>query len=333
MVSVIIVNYNGEKIIINCLSSLIEQTYQNFHILIIDNFSSDGSVETIDGFLEKKSLKHKAVVISLKENLGFAGGNIEALKHTPKEKYIVLLNNDTEVDKKWLEQLIFHMEENPDVGICASKLVTYGANCIDSAGDGYTMFLKGDKRGEGQEQCRYETKEYVFGACAGAAIYRREMLEEIGFLDEDFFLIYEDTDLNFRAQLAGWKVMYVPTAIVQHKVRSSIGELSDKAIYYSLRNSELVRIKNIPLGIFFRCLPWFIIGGIGELIYFSFRHKRFRLYLRAKMDALKMFPLMLKKRKEIMKNKKVSNKYIMSIITSIWQRDFFLSKIRKFFHG
>ena len=86
------------------------------------------------------------------------------------------------------------------------------------------------------------------------------MLEQIGFLDTDFFLIHEDTDLNFRAQLAGWKVLYVPTAIVHHKVRSSIGIMSDMAVYYSLRNSELVRIKNVPFGVFLRCFPEFILG-------------------------------------------------------------------------
>jgi len=159
------------------------------------------------------------------------------------------------------------------------------------------------------------------------------MIDEIGFFDEDFFLIYEDTDLNFRAQLAGWKVLYVPDAIVYHKVRSSIGVMSEVAAYYSLRNSELVRIKNVPFCIFLICLPELILSIIVEFIYFAFRHKKIRLYLKAKWDALLMFPVMLKKRKSIMKTKKVTDKYLLSIITSVFQRGYFKTKAKKFLYG
>ena len=125
------------------------------------------------------------------------------------------------------------------VGICASKLIVYGTNIIDSAGDGFSTSLKGFKRGEGENATLYNKRENVFGACAGAAIYRRKMIEEIGFLDEDFFLILEDTDLNLRAQRHEWKVLYVPEAIVFHKVGYSIGNKSDKSYYYALRNNKL----------------------------------------------------------------------------------------------
>jgi GT2 family glycosyltransferase len=271
-------------------------------------------------------------VISVSRNSGFSEGNRLGFLQSCRQ-FIALLNNDTEPAEDWLKQLVSAIQKNPDVGICASKLIAYENGIIDSAGDRFTMLLKGDKRGEGQSASWYVSEEHVFGACAGAALYRRKMFDEIGFFDEDFFLIHEDTDLNFRAQLAGWKVLYVPSAIVQHKVRSTIGEMSDLAIYYSVRNSELVRIKNVPLSIFVRCLPWSIISEISEFIYFALKHKRFSLYFKAKMDALKLFPSMLKKRKQIMKNKKVSNKYIMSIITPMWEKDFFMSKLRKFIRG
>lgn len=104
------------------------------------------------------------------------------------------------------------------------------------------------------------------------------MIEEVGFLDEDFFLIHEDTDLNFRAHLYGWKVLCVPTAIVHHKVRSSIGHMSDMAVYYTLRNSELVRMKNIPISLCLNCLPEFILGMVTEFLYFAIKHRRMLLY-------------------------------------------------------
>ena len=153
-------------------------------------------------------------------------------------------------DEKWLEELVRQMDRDSRIGVCASKLMVYNSNRIDSAGDGYTRTLKGFKHGEGEESNKFNEQKFVFGACAGAALYRKEMLEQIGFLDEDFFLIHEDTDLNFSAQLAGWKVLYVPTAMVHHKVRSSIGIMSDMAVYYTLRNNEFVRIKNVPFGVF-----------------------------------------------------------------------------------
>jgi len=172
----------------------------------------------------------------------------------------------------------------------------------------------------------------VFGACAGAALYRRTMLEEIGFFDEDFFLIHEDTDLNFRAQLAGWKVLYVPTALVHHKVNSSIGRMSDMAIYHGLRNSALVRVKNVPFQIFIRCLPEFIIGMITEFIYFVVRHRKLGLYAKAKIDAIKLLPKMLKKRRLIMKNRRVSNDYVLRMMTPAWCRYFLRTKIKKFIY-
>ncbi len=271
-------------------------------------------------------------LVPLDKNLGFTGGNIEDSKHANGD-YIALLNNDVEVDNYWLEELVIAMDSHLDVGTCASKMIVHGTNVIDSAGDGYATSLKGFKRGEGESSKKLTRQEYVFGACAGAALYRRKMLDGIGFFDEDFFLIHEDTDLNFRAQLMGWKILYVPTAIVYHKVRSSIGRMSDMAVYYTLRNSEFVRIKNVPFGIFLKCLPEFIIGMLTEFVYFAIRHKRFRLYFKAKMDALKMLPKMIKKRKVIMKHKKVSNNYLHSIMTSVWQGDFLKAKIKKLFYG
>ena len=329
-VSIIIINYNSNGLIIDCLKALEAQLFKDFEIILVDNNSSDNSLQTVNAYLKNNPLTCPIRLISLSTNLGFTGGNLVGLGCTEAE-YIALLNNDTEPHRDWLYNLVAGIDTNTDVGICASKLLVFGADVIDSAGDGYATSLKGYKRGEGEDKGKYDEQKYVFGACAGAVLYRQKMLEEIGFFDDDFFLIHEDTDLNLRAQIAGWKVLYVPTAVVYHKVRSSIGHMSDLAVYYTLRNSEFVRIKNIPCSIFLRCLPEFIIGTIAEFLYFALKHRKLRLYINAKLDVLKLLPKMLKKRRTIVKNKKVSSKYLYSIMTSVWNKEFIAQKAQKFF--
>lgn len=331
-VSIIIVNYNGKDLIASCLKALERQIFKNFEIILVDNGSSDDSMYEIQKFLRKSLITPIVKLVPLNINRGFTGGNTEGIKYA-KGEYIALLNNDTEPDDRWLEELVKAMDANPNVGICASKMIVYGTDIIDTTGHIFSHFLKAFKRGEGEKCSLYNEQDFVFGACGGAVLYRAEMLDIIGFYDEDFFLIHEDVDMDFRAQLHGWKVLYVPTAIVHHKVRSSIIHMSDIAVYYSLRNAEFVRIKNIPLGIFLICLPQYMLGIITEFIYFALKHGKVTLYFKAKMDAIKMIPAMLKKRKLIMKNKSVTNRYLFSIMTPIWQKKFLKARIKKFLFG
>jgi len=332
-VSVIVINYNGGDLTNNCLGALETQSFKDFEIILVDNGSTDNSLEGIRNFLEKRHLTQPLKIISLDVNLGFSGGNLAGIDKAEAE-YIALLNNDTEPDRSWLGNLVKAMEANPDIGICASKMIVHGTDVIDSAGDGFSTLLKGFKRGEGEDKGKYNREELVFGACAGAALYRRKMLEEIGFFDKDFFLIQEDTDLNLRAQLAGWKVMFVPTAVVHHKVRSTIGHMSDDAVYYSLRNSELVRLKNIPFIIFLRCFPEFVVAEIADFLYFAVKHRKLKCYLKAKIDVILSLKSTLGKRKHVMQNiKKVGTSYLYSVMTPVWDRRFFVAKVRKLFHG
>jgi len=329
-VSVIVINYNGGNLTNNCLGALEGQSFKDFEIILVDNGSTDNSLEGIRNFSEKRHLTQPLKIISLDVNLGFSGGNLAGVDKAEAE-YIALLNNDTEPDRRWLGNLVKAMEANPEVGIVATKMIVYGKDIIDSAGDGFSMNLKGFKRGEGENQEKYDQEEYIFGACAGAALYRRTMLEEIGFFDEEFFLIHEDTDLNFRAQLAGWKVMFVPTAVVYHKVRSTIGHMSDDAVYYTLRNSELVRLKNIPFIIFLRCLPEFLAAEIADFFYFAVKHGKLKPYVKAKIDALRSLKRTLGERRNVMQNKKVNTSYLFAMMTPLWQKDFIAAKMKKFF--
>ena len=331
-VSLIVINYNGRGMTIGCLKAMEAQSFKDFEALVVDNGSLDDSLYEIKEFLKETAIAPLVKLISLNKNLGFAGGNLEGLRYA-KGEYIALLNNDTEPDERWLEELVNAMDTHPEVGICASKLIVYGTDIIDSAGDGFSTALRGFKRGEGEKTFLYDKREYIFGACAGAALYRGKMLEEIGFLDEDFFLIQEDTDLNLRAQLHGWKVMYVPTALVYHKVRSSIGKMSPKAVYYTLRNSEFVKAKNIPLSLFLSCLTMFILGMVSEFLYFAMKHKHPILYFKAKADALRMLPVMLKKRRINLKRMRVCSRDLREIMTPAFERSFLRNKLRKFIYG
>ncbi len=325
-VSVIIVNYNGKHLLKECIQSVYNQSYKYIDIIMVDNASVDSSVEYASALFPDVRL------IRLNENLGFTGGNIEGLKYASGD-YIMLINNDVVMERDCIKNLLASIEPKPDVGIGAVKMLVYGKDAIDSAGDGFSTSFRGFKRGEGLQSNQYDKEEYVFGACAGAAIYRRKMIDETDFFDDDFFLIHEDSDLSFRAQLAGWKVLYVPSAVAYHKVSSTIGKMSDLAVYHSLRNCELVRMKNVSSGLFFRHLPSFIAGVVLDFIYFCFKHGKVRLYFKAKVDALRLLPKMVQKRKLIMSNKKVHNKYIKSIMTPLYEKSFFLLKLKKFLHG
>ena len=329
-ISIIIVTYNSAATIGECLSSLQEETFTDFEVILVDNDSSDNTKQVTESI--KSSASYPIKTFYSYSNLGFTGGNQLALPHAAG-RYIALLNPDAMPDRQWLAELKQAMDSQVGVGICASKMIIHGTQLIDSAGDGYSTLFKGFKRGEGEDWQRFNHPEYVFGACAGAALYRRRMLEEIGFLDEDFFLIQEDTDLNFRAQLAGWKVYYVPSAIVYHKVRSSIGPMSDTAVYYTLRNTEFVKIKNVPFALLLRYLPELVLEMATEFIYFVIKHKKIRLYVQAKMNVLRFVPKMLKKRTVIMQNKKISNRHLGRIMQPMWRRDFLKSMVRKMLQG
>ncbi len=328
LASIIIVNYNGRGFIMDCLKAVAGQSFRNFEVIIIDNNSGDGSAESVRRYLEENGLEWK--LIPLGTNLGFAGANLEGLKEACG-RYIALLNPDTAADSSWLAELVRAMDAHPEAGICASKMIAGKTGVIDTAGDSFSSLLKGFKRGEGDRAIKYDRQEYVFGACAGAALYRREMLDGIGFLDEDFFLGHEDTDLNLRAQLAGWKALYVPSAVVFHEVGASRGKMSGMSVYYTLRNTELVRIKNVPASVFLRYFPQFLAGVFFEFFYFVLKHKKCRQYAGAKLDVLRMLPGMLRKRAAIMKSRKLPDSALAGLISPVLEKDFLNRKMKKMF--
>ena len=307
LVTVVIVNWNGGLYIRECLNSLEKQTVPEFSIIMVDNGSSDGSLELVrESFAEVH-------IIPLEKNLGFAGGNNIALKGVTTE-FVALLNNDAMPHANWLANLVDALHNHPTTGFAASKMLFYHKpDLIDRAGDVFTTAGTALLRGRGKDAEAYDKKEYVFGACAGAALYRTAMLRDIGLFDEDFFLLYEDVDLSFRAQLNGYRCIYVPEAVVYHVGSGSIGDDSPTSVYYSHRNLEWVYIKNMPDSLIKKTILAHLIYDLAALIFFAAKG-RGAIYLKAKWDAIKGIRKALKKRRKIQENKKVLDEYIWNLL-------------------
>ena len=317
-VSIIIVNWNGKKYLSECLDGLRQQIYQPQHITLIDNCSSDGSVDfVVRNYPEVNT-------ISLPKNLGFSTANNIVLRDTQTE-YVGLLNNDVVAHPLWLKNLLDALKTHPVAGFAASKMVFYDhPEIIDRAGDGYTKAGTGLLRGRGKPEYSYNRKEWVFGACAGASLYRTCMLDDIGLFDEDFFLLFEDVDLSFRAQLRGYKCLYVPEAIVYHRASSSIVYDSPLSVYYGHRNLEWVYIKNMPSGMIVKTIFPHLIYDIAAFLYFSI-NGRIKHFIKSKWDALKGIKKMFKKRRKIQKNKKVDDCYIWDLL----EKELFLPRLKR----
>jgi len=310
LVSIIIVNWNGRSLLDECLRALEAQTYRNFEVIFVDNGSKDDSL----AFVREKY--PSVITVALESNKGFTGGNIAGYQ-IAKGDHIVLLNNDACLFERWLEYMVAALESDPHIGMCSSKIIISGTRLIDSVGDSFTTAFTGTKFGEHEEESKYTARNFISGACAAAVVYKREMLREIGFLDDDFFLNHEDTDLNMRAWLAGWRCLFVPEAVAYHKVSASIGTLSDTSVYYFARNNEWVWLKNVPLKYMICNLHQRILYEFAFFGYFCVAKNKWRPFFRGKYDAIKGIPVMLKKRRDIQALVRLSDVEIRTSLVSL----------------
>jgi GT2 family glycosyltransferase len=298
-ISVIIVNWNGRHYLEECLNALRKQTLKQFETILIDNGSHDGSVSWV-----RKTFPWVRV-IDLPRNTGFCYANNLGYAAS-RGKYIALLNNDTRADSNWLYSLTNKMEKDERIGICASRILLFDKpEFLDAAGDGYDFSGVGFRRGHGAMASSFARCEQVFGACAAAASYRKSMLDEIGFFDEDFFAIGEDIDLSFRAKLAGYKCVYVPEALVYHKVSGTIGVESNFQVYQSRRNVEYVYFRNMPIVLIYLTFPVHILYNLLTLIH-AIMNRKLTCFLKAKRDFLLHFTNVRQKRIEIQRRRKIS---------------------------
>jgi GT2 family glycosyltransferase len=309
LVSIVIVNFNGIRFLKDCIQSLITQTYKNLEIIIVDNSSSDNSVEYL------RSSYPGIVIIENYANLGFAGGVNTGIRNS-QGSFIVTLNNDTLADCHFIERLFVEIIGDDHIGMCAAKMlfpdgrINSTGICVSRSGAAWDRGMFEVDNGQ------YDSREEIFGPCAGAAIYRRNMLNEIGLFDEDFFLYMEDVDLAFRARLSGWKCIFVPEAVVYHHHGGTAGYRSDLTVYYGNRNILWWPIKNYSLFTLLISFPWIIGRTIAIIPYYAFRGK-IKVIIKSKFDGLVGIPRILKKRKNI--RRKVSGHEINKFIR-VWSK-------------
>ena len=240
-VSVVIPSYNGVGYLADCLNSLKDQLRKPDEIILVD----DGSTDATPSFI--KESYPDVQLVTLETNRGFARAVNEGIQRC-KGTYIALLNNDTRAEPQWLSELRRTLEENPDVGFCSSKMLYADRpNIINSIGIGFnkngTAFDVGCGQKDGEA---FERSRPIFGACAGAAMYRRTVFDDVGLFDEDFFMWYEDADFSFRAQLSGFRCLYVPGAVVYHIGGGTASSNDRLHIHYCSRNQILMMAKNLP---------------------------------------------------------------------------------------
>lgn len=308
-VSVVIPNWNGRAQLAACLNSLLKQSLKT-RIVVIDNGSSDGSI----GFIRENYPNIE--VLSNGKNLGFAGGvNVGIRRGIDRgDEFVALLNNDAVANKYWLQKLLDCLKENPESGIAICKILSSDGTRLDSTGDYYTSWGLPFPRGRGERASdKYDKQRLIFAASGGASLYRVSMLKEIGLFDEDFFAYYEDVDLSFRAQLAGWRVRYEPAAIVYHQIGATSGKIKGFATYQTMKNLPYLLWKNIPLSLLPHILPrfifaYFMLWGSAVL--------RGQAWPSTKGAVVSIFlwPKKMAQRHKIQKSRKVSAAHINSII-------------------
>ena len=320
LVSIVILNFNGLRHLKVCLPSILRTNYSNYEVILIDNASSDGSAEFVRRTFSEVKL------VCTERNLGAAGGyNLGILQG--KGKYVAVLNNDIEVDPEWLLPLIKIMEKFPDVaGVDAKYLNYYDRKKFDSiaaAGRYIDFSANSFTRGVDEEdKGQYDEIARVFCCCT---IFRREIFEEVGLFDEDFFYGYEDIDLSWRINLRGYRILYVPSSCIYHKgsgrlVQNVGKKLRVKPGFYFLakRNRLITIVKNYSGKTLLLVLPLALFEHLGYIVFWSVkRHKQYSLEsFKAILWILKKFKIVWAKHKFVQSIKKINDREIMKLMAS-----------------
>lgn len=262
-ISVVIVNYNGAPWLERCLASLLAQTFQSFEIIFVDNASTDASCALVQQHFPQVKL------IRSETNVGFAAGNNLGIR-AARGAWIATLNTDTSVANDYLEKLSEPVRATGDtarIGACAPLMLQMERpDLVDAAGLYVDAFGFAWNIGAGLGANEFSAAREVYGACAGAALYRRAMLDEIGLFDDDFFGFYEDADLAQSAHRAGWKTILVPAARVFHTHGASFGKIAPRKTYLLARNRWWSMFKNFPMPQFVLVLPLLLVADFVSLL-------------------------------------------------------------------
>lgn len=312
--SVIIPNWNGVKLLGQCLDALRQQTFKDFEVIVVENGSTDGSVEFI------RQQYPEVILLEQETNLGFAGGVNVGLRYS-EAKYKVLLNNDTAVDSGWLKALVDTAGRHNTAFAVVSKILEASKEKqpkqykIDSTGDQYSTWGMAFPRGRGEVDAgQFDAGEQVFAACGGSVLYRSNLLAKVGLFDEDFFAYYEDVDISFRARLLGYSVLYEPKSVVYHAIgATSGGGLKPFTRFHSVKNAHYLYLKNMPGWLFWKYLPLFMLGQVMTFLS-SLKHGLILAHLKGLLWVVVFLPKKLVQRWRLQHRRKTSSAEIDKLL-------------------
>lgn len=300
-VNIVIPNYNGLCFLSDCLKSIEQQQYHGWQVTVVDNGSSDGSIE----YMRESHPEMRC--ISLPENRGFSAA-VNAGILSSSVPYIFLLNNDTELTPDCLQQMVTAAAEQDEFDFFAPKMLSFDEReILDGAGDGYLRGGAGYRLGTMEKDSEvYNQPGAIFGACGGAVLYRRALFDTIGMFDEDFFAYLEDVDLNLRMNRAGLRGYYVPAARVYHIGSATSGsKINEFVVKLSTRNSIYVLLKNYPLSLFIRFLPVILFYQFCWFLWVV-KKRQFAAYCRGMWLAITSFRQMRSKHHQFSDNDQLS---------------------------
>jgi GT2 family glycosyltransferase len=313
LASVIVPSLNGAHLLPACLDSLVQQSYAHVEVIVADGASTDATPELL-------ALRYPSVrLLRLQRNLGFAG-NVNAGLRAARGEVLCLLNNDARADADWVAACVETLALQSELGSVASKVLFADGLTINSAGDLVCRDGVPRQRGNGQaDAAEWDTPSSVFGAMGGAAAYRRTMLEDVGLLDERFFMYLEDVDLAFRAQLRGWGCRYEPAARVLHAGGASGGGKLES--FYNGRNLIRLLAKDLPTGLVRGMLPAILRFQVqrARQALAAWRGTAARATLRGQLAGLAELPMHLADRQSVQQRRRVSDRAIYTLLTPVAQ--------------
>ncbi|MBM3262399.1 MAG: glycosyltransferase family 2 protein [candidate division Zixibacteria bacterium] len=298
-VSVVVVNWNRKEYLARCFEAVLTQRYPNIETILVDNGSHDGSVELV------KERFPNVRLIALDTNRGFAQANNIGISAS-SGVFVMTLNNDTQMAPDCISTLVEALEGHPEIYACAPKIISFDEPpLIVNAGIGAKDHMPTDRGGGEPDDGRYDRVEEVFGPNAGAGLYRRMVFETLGGFDEDFFAYYEDVDLAWRARLAGWKCLYIPSAVCRHVSGGTSKSLPFFTEYHLFRNIVWLYIKGIP-GPFLR--PRLLPFLKQEFVFWKTHLRREEIrWLRMKWDTYRKIPRMFVKRRQVQRSRRIDD--------------------------
>lgn len=262
-VTVIIPNYNGSQYLRECLNALLRQTCTTFETVVVDNGSTDGSVE----LLERDYTWVK--LVKLPENTGFCGAVNAGIKIS-KTPFVLLLNNDTRADDAFVTEMLAGIKRSKRRFSCQGKMIQYhDCSRMDDGGNYYCALGWGFARGKDKPIDKYSSEKKIFACCAGAAIYRRELLVQLGAFDQEHFAYLEDMDVGYKARIQGYQNVFLPRALVYHVGSGTSGSRYNLfKVRYSSRNNVYLIYKNMPFLQILLNLPFLVAGFAIKFLFF-----------------------------------------------------------------